>query len=80
MEQVSVWYASSRQVSYGHHKVSVELNFNNDYKTFSAVTTDTEALDVASELEGEGKWNALYNIIKYHIEDEVNSWINNTEE
>ena len=73
--EVAINYAFSKLTGYGHHKIIVELDFAGEFKTFSKTTNNMPAFDEANDLEGEDKWEALYNIIANDIEDEVAEWI-----
>lgn len=64
---------------YGHKKITVELRFENEYKKFSAVTDCMPAYDEANDLEGDERDSALYDLIDYKIEEEVNEWLNELE-
>ena len=59
----------------GHKKITVELYFNGVYKDFSYTTTDMCAYDEATELDGDDKQAALYEIISHKIEDLIFDWI-----
>jgi hypothetical protein len=59
----------------GHKKITVELYFNGNYKDFSYTTTDMSAYDEATELDGEDKQIALFEIISHKIEDLIFDWI-----
>ncbi|MBU7576798.1 MAG: hypothetical protein KAF40_01955 [Flavihumibacter sp.] len=70
-------FADFITAGYGHKKVTVELFFNGDYKKFSATTTRVDLTDDASELEGDERFAAIYDIISGQIEHEVIEWMEN---
>lgn len=74
---IEVYHASTLFAGYGHYNITVDLYCEeiDDYHTFEAVTNNMPDFDAACELEGQDKYNALYDIIKYQIEDEVNNWL-----
>lgn len=76
-EKIKVCHAYTRFKGYGHYNIIVELYCEqiDDYHTFEAITNNMPDFDAAQRLEGQEKNNALYNIIKYQIEEEVTEWI-----
>ena len=76
-KKIEVCHAYSRFKGYGHYNIIVELYCEelDDYRTFEAVTNNMPDYDLACRLEGKEKYNALYGIIKYQIEEEVNDWL-----
>lgn len=68
-------YTNATTAGHGHKKITVELYFKGEYKTFSATTSNMPSYDDATELEGSDKDEALFNIISYQIEDQVEEWI-----
>jgi hypothetical protein len=72
-------YINALTSGHGHKKITVELFFQGEYKAFSATTSNMPDYDDATELEGEDKDEALFNIIRYQIEDEVSEWVTEIE-
>lgn len=72
---IEVCFGSSLPSGYGHRKITVELWYENHMKLFHATTDNMSDYDEASRLEGDDKYNALYNLIEYKISDEVAEWI-----
>ena len=68
-------YANSMTYGYGHKSVMVQLYYNGMYKDFAATTNRVDLTDDASELEGDERYLALYNIIDGQIEHLVIDWI-----
>ena len=73
-------HVSSISSGYGHKKITVELMYNGECKTFYAITNNMPDYDAACELEGEEKYHALYELIEHKILDEVAEWLENIEE
>lgn len=76
-QEIELNHASQITAGYGHKKITVELCYEGEeYKEFYAVTTNMPVFDDAMDLEDyEEKQLALYNLIEYKIEDEVQEWI-----
>ena len=74
---IEVCHAYSRFNGYGHYNIIVELYCKqiDEYHTFEAVTNNMPDFDAAQELEGQEKYDALFDIIKYEIQEEVTEWI-----
>jgi hypothetical protein len=62
---------------HGHKKITVELYFDGKYEKFNATTNNMPDYDDATDLDGEDKDEALFNLIVYKIEDEIMEWIQN---
>ena len=73
-------YVSSISSGYGHKKITVELMYCGECKSFSCVTNNMPGYDAACELEGNEKYHALYELIEHKILNEVSEWIENIEE
>jgi hypothetical protein len=73
--QLEINYTQSLTASHGQKKITVELYFLSEYKTFSATTSNMPDYDDATELEGSAKDEALFYIIARQIQDQVNEWI-----
>lgn len=72
-QQVTVYYAASLLAGYGHHKITVELECNGEYKKFTATTNNMRGLDAAKELDQQEKYEALYELID--IDAEILNWV-----
>lgn len=73
-KEITIYYAGSLLSGYGHHKVIVELEFEGEYEKFSAITTDMKSIDKAAELEGQEKYNLLYETISNQIDELILEW------
>ncbi|WP_134344378.1 hypothetical protein [Flavobacterium psychrophilum] len=77
--ELEIFSASALHSGAGHKKITIELHLDGNYQKFSATSTDMQLYDDATDLEGEDKDEALFNMIAYRIEDEVSEWVIKTE-
>ena len=75
-KEVQIYYANAATSGYGHKKIEVKLSYEGNYETFYATTTNMPGYDASTELEGEERYIALYELIDYDIEEEVIEWLN----
>lgn len=68
-------YTNALTAGHGHKKITVELCYLEEYKTFYATTHNMPSYDEATELEGKEKDEALFRIIEWQIGDEVTEWL-----
>ena len=69
----SIYHSSKKCTGYGHYKLTVEIEYNGDYKEFSAVTTDMEFID---SLTNESNIDELvYDHIEHRIDEQIAEWI-----
>ena len=73
--ELEINYTQALTAGHGHKKITVELYFKGEYKTFSATTSNMPDYDDATELEGEDKDEALFKIISYQLKDNIDEWI-----
>jgi hypothetical protein len=73
---INVLFASASFAGYGHQTITVELECNGLKGTFTHTTSNMSDFDNAMDLEGQEKYNALYDLISYSISDEVNEFFN----
>jgi hypothetical protein len=73
--EVTVYYAGSLLSGYGHHKITVELECNGEYKKFIATTNNMRGLDAAKELDRQDKYEAFYELIASDINEEILNWV-----
>lgn len=73
--EIGLYHAQAISAGSGHKYITVELEYEGIYETFTAITADMPSYDAATELEGEEKYLALYNIIAHQIKREVDEWI-----
>lgn len=72
---VTVAYADSLFSGYGHQRIKVELEYEGETEIFSATTDFMPGFDKANELEGQERYDALYDLIEAQIEEEVLEWL-----
>lgn len=73
--ELEINYTQASTAGHGHKKITVELCLQGEYKTFSATTSNMPDYDDATELEGEDKDEALFNIVSYQLQDQIDEWI-----
>ena len=74
-KEVEIYSLSVMPAGYGHKKITVELLYNGNYKTFSAVTNNMPATDEADELESIERYIVYFSIIEDKIADEIAEWL-----
>lgn len=74
-KEISITYATAITSGYGHKKITVEIEYDGNYKIFSDVTSHMPGYDKAVDLEGEDRDMALYNLIERSIIDQIAEWI-----
>jgi hypothetical protein len=72
-----VHYADCTFSGYGHYKVKVILADESyiRFKEFYHTTTDMRGIDESKYLEGQDRYEYLYDLIKYDIKYEVEEWL-----
>lgn len=78
-KEIDIYFATSIHTGYGHKKIIVELSYNGEYKKFEAITNNMHGYDKATELDGDDKYHALYELIETQIIDEIAEWLENIE-
>lgn len=77
MKTYTIHYASAQFKGNGHYQITVQLmNENGNVKSFHETTTNMRAIDESTELEGQEKYQLLFDTIENSIEDEINTWLN----
>jgi hypothetical protein len=75
-QTITVNYAGSQSSGYGHKKINVSLEIDGNLQTFSATTSNMGGFDAANDLDGQDRYDALYELIRYQIADQVEEWAN----
>lgn len=71
-----VTHASHLSSGYGHKKIMVDIiDENGNQKSFSSVTSNMPDFDEATDLEGQEKYEALFELIENDIEGSISGWI-----
>ena len=68
-------HASSLSSGYGHREIFVTVNHEGQEKDFKAVTSNMHDYDEASDLEGQEKYEALFELIESKIAGQIAQWI-----
>lgn len=75
-QEFTIDYASSITAGYGHQKITVSVvSENGDKKEFSAKTNNMPDFDEASDLEGQEKYEALFDLVDYSLDGEISEWL-----
>lgn len=72
---LNIQYTNALTAGYGHKKIIVELYYLGHSKKFIGMTNNMSDYDDATELEGQDKDEALFNLVVSKIEDDVAEWI-----
>jgi hypothetical protein len=67
--------AHRRCHGHGHYKITIRLTNGDVMGLFNATTDDMPAIDEISDMEGDEKEMALFNLISDKIEDKVAEWL-----
>ena len=79
-QEFTIDYASAITAGYGHQKITAYVNAENgDKKEFSAKTNNMPDFDEATDLEGQEKYEALFDLVDYSLDGEIAEWINEIE-
>ena len=72
-KELDITYATAISSGHGHKKISVSFYDyeNSESIVLSATTNNMPAFDRASDLEGQEKYRALYEIIEMQIQDQL---------
>lgn len=76
-QELELTYATAISSGHGHKKISVTFyDYNNSESiVLSTTTNNMRAFDAASELEGQEKYIALYELIQYDIQDQLEEFV-----
>ena len=79
-QEFKIDYASAITAGYGHKKISVSVvTENGDKKEFHHKTNNMPDFDDAMDLEGQEKYEALFELVEYSLYDEISEWIDELE-
>lgn len=79
-QEFTIDYASAITAGYGHQKITVYvIAENGDKKEFSAKTDNMLGFDEATDLEGQEKYEAFFELVEYSLDGEIAEWINEIE-
>lgn len=75
-QEFTVDFANSLPAGHGHRKIMVQIVAENgDQKEFSSVTSNMPDFDEANDLEGQEKYEALFEIVENDLDGEIAEWI-----
>jgi hypothetical protein len=72
---LGIFSTNATTAGHGHKKIKVELLYKGEYRVFSATTSNMPDYDDATDLEAEEKNEALFNLVSYQLEDQINEWL-----
>ena len=73
-EGIRLYYTQVYSAGYGHKKIELTFDYKSDYKTFSAITNNIDAIEGAQNLEKTDRQNALLEIVYNQIEQQLSDW------
>ena len=78
----TVDHAQSLFAGSGHQKITVYLESSEygEFKIFCRTTSNMPAFDRANDLTGQDKYEALFQIVGWDLEDLIDEWINELKE
>lgn len=80
-QEFTIDYASAIFAGYGHQKITVSVVAENgDKKEFWHKTNNMPDFDEATDLEGQEKYEALFELVEYSLDGEISEWLYNTKE
>ncbi|MDK7376161.1 MULTISPECIES: hypothetical protein [Weeksella] len=72
----TVDYASSLPSGYGHRKITVcIIAENGDKKEFNSTTNNMYDFDQAMNLEGQEKYEALFDLVEDNLDGKIAEWL-----
>lgn len=75
--ELQVIHALKMPSGHGHYKITVTIwdPETKETKEFYSITSNMQAIDKASELEGTEKIECLYHCIEASIQENIQDWI-----
>lgn len=75
-QDFTIDYASHLPAGYGHKEITVSVvSKNGKKKDFKAKTSNMPDFDKASDLEGQERYEALFELVEYALEGEISEWL-----
>ena len=75
-QDFTIDYASAISAGFGHKRITVDvIAENGDKKEFEATSNNMPAYDEADELEGQEKYEALFEMVESALDDQIAEWI-----
>lgn len=80
-QEFKVDYASAMTAGYGHQKITASIiSENGGKKEFSHTTSNMPDFDKATDLEGQEKYEALFELIEESLDGVISEWISDNED
>lgn len=75
-QEFTIDYASAITAGYGHQKITAYIIAENgDKKEFHHTTSNMPDFDEATDLEGQDKYEALFELVEYSLDGEISEWL-----
>ena len=74
-KDINVVCAVASPAGHGHYEITVDLMDAVETKSFTAKTSDMHGMDAATDLDGQERYEALYELIASKIEGQVVEWL-----
>lgn len=71
----TVSHATSRPAGYGHREITATVSNGSLSKTFRSITNDMSGYDEATELEGQDRYEALFNLVESNLSGKIAEWL-----
>lgn len=79
-QDFTIDYASALTAGHGHQKIIASIvAANGEKKDFRATTSNMPDFDEATDLEGQAKSEALFELVESSLDGEISEWIFETE-
>lgn len=75
-KEITIYHASGITAGYGHKEITIEIEYNGEYRKFSAITNDMPGWDEANDLDDyDERKEALYELVEANIEGNIEEFI-----
>lgn len=72
----TVDHADALPAGHGHKEITVTISSQQgEIKQFTAVTSNMVGYDNAADLEGQEKYEALFELVQPNLEDKITEWL-----
>ena len=80
-QDFTIDYASALTAGHGHQNITASIvAANGEKKDFRATTSNMPDFDEATDLEGQEKYEALFELVESSLDGEISEWIFETED
>lgn len=73
--EFNVEYATAIPAGYGHKAISIDLVSGKKSQSFYETTDNMPDFDNANDLESQERYEALFDLVKYKLDSEINEWL-----